>query len=238
MKKILTLLAILCVCLVGCAPAKLIKVNYNANDFRISSVQNSKVRLYMSPSMDIRDYLWTFEKEYGTREAFSSILTRMISDGLSEKIKISTGKKEDIDIILGQTFSDERIAEVKRVFDTAEEDYFLIIKQVSVFENITYSTSHQWETLENGKSVWVSKTEKDLTCISTITAEIWDVKKRSKVSEFVSAGQCPTSLLVFRTGIGFINSIKDKFLNPFGPVLSRAVTNGIDNFNQYMKSGI
>ncbi len=202
--------------LLSCGTTLKIQTGYQAEGFQITALSQAKVKLLVSSNVNVDEFQKSFESEYKTSESFRTIISKQIADSVTNLIptmKLSFGERQDIDLVLGgQSYSDERNNRIKVLFESAQEDYFLLIKSVLITNKKT-STPGTFMYTGQGTGMYAGGGTQE-TCIVNIAVEVWSVKERRKVSEFVAVGK--STVFMFFYGTTLVDAVNNSVTNLVG----------------------
>lgn len=211
--------------LVSCIPSIKIISNYNSSEFSISELNGSSARLYVNQHVDILEFNKSFENEYKSEARFDSIFTNQLKVELDKLMMISISTADEIgNIFMDSSFSDAEVAKVKESFEKVNEKYFITIKMIVISNDLSYSApnyiaptivSTPSGRMSVGGGFWGGGQSEN--CVVTIKAEVWSLKEKKKLSEFISIG---------KEGVTFF---------AYGTALKGAVKDAISNFSNYIE---
>jgi hypothetical protein len=203
--------------IVGCGPSHRIILDYNADEFVVTKIKHTQVKLFVDTCVDVLEFKVSFINEYHSKAEFDSIFAFQLMKEWSKSLTVTKVDTNELRVIFSeQSYSDENIKRVKEIFEAASESYFIGIKKVYISNEIKepaipiyqapmiVSTPKCPISYGGGFVGGGGQTE---DCVVDIKTEIWSVKDRKKVSEFDAISQYPVTL-PFAYGTALKSAVK------------------------------
>lgn len=204
---------------VGCFPPQSIISRYNSKGFSITQLKGSNVRLYVTPVVDVLEFQNSFRNEYGSRSKFDSLLTSRVKDILTNIATTSIDTSNETEkIFFDKSLPEEKAEKAKAVFESANENYFIGIKEIVISNSIkndpiNYSPSTTISTPGGKVSVGGMPSGGGMSesCVVSVQVEVWSVKDRKRLTEFTAVGQ--SGVTFFAYGTALKNAVNEAILN-------------------------
>lgn len=204
---------------VGCIPPQSIFSSYNSKGFAITQLKGSNVRLYVTPVVDVLEFQNSFRSEYGSRSKFDSLLTSRVKDILTKVATTSIDSSNETEkIFLDKSLPEEKVENAKEVFESANENYFIGIKEIVISNSIKtnpINISPSTTISTPGGNVTVggmpSGGGTSESCVVSVQVEVWSVKERKRLTEFTAVGQ--SGVTFFAYGTALKNAVNEAILS-------------------------
>lgn len=188
---------------------------YKSQDLK-SNLDNSKTALIVgNDAVSLNDFIKTFNKKYNQKRNFVNDYLKIYAGNLrASKIfgQVSIDTTSHLDFINSISSTQEQLKTVDSLFTNTSAYYLIVISDFDI--------SNRYETIMmgGGPNMPMTTSSKEF-CIMKSRFQVYEIKTRQKVLEFVSTGESSVFLFAFESA------------------LIGAMNNSIDHSVTYLKTG-